>query len=138
MTSSASTVSEPVATVRGTVEALFFSSPKFSAGRLRTGEGEAVSFAGALMVRAHDAVVLHDRSTRASMRLLPRDTLSVHPRTSIQVVATRTLFRVAIDVRQACSQMRQCSTPLMEEYARWCAWLARCFDVDAAPPGSPH
>jgi exodeoxyribonuclease V alpha subunit len=59
MTSPASTVSDALATVRGTVEALFFSSPKFSAGRLRTGEGAVVSFAGALMVRAHDAVVLH-------------------------------------------------------------------------------
>lgn len=60
MTSAASAVSETV-TVRGTVEALFFSSPKFSAGRLRTAEQQTVSFAGALMVRAHDAVVLHGR-----------------------------------------------------------------------------
>ena len=59
MTSAASTVHDALATVRGTVEALFFSSPKFSAGRLRTGDGQNVSFAGALMVRAHDAVVLH-------------------------------------------------------------------------------
>lgn len=59
MTSTASTVSEPIVTVRGTVEALFFSSPKFSAGRLRTQDGQAVSFAGPLMVRANNAVVLH-------------------------------------------------------------------------------
>ncbi len=59
MTSPASTVSDAVATVRGTVEALFFASPKFSAGRLRTSDGQSVSFAGALMVRAHDALVLH-------------------------------------------------------------------------------
>ena len=59
MTAAASAVSETLVTVRGTVEALFFSSPKFSAGRLRTGEGQPVSFAGSLMVRAHDAVVLH-------------------------------------------------------------------------------
>jgi exodeoxyribonuclease V alpha subunit len=52
---------EAVVTVRGTVEALFYASPKFSAGRLRTGAAETVSFAGALMVRAHDAVVLHGR-----------------------------------------------------------------------------
>ncbi|TMQ21427.1 MAG: AAA family ATPase, partial [Deltaproteobacteria bacterium] len=59
MTSAASAVSETLVTVRGTVEALFFSSPRFSAGRLRTGDGQTVSFAGSLMVRAHDAVVLH-------------------------------------------------------------------------------
>jgi len=46
-------------TVRGTVEALFYTSPKFSAGRLRVGAAETVSFAGALMVCVHDAVVLH-------------------------------------------------------------------------------
>ncbi len=45
-------------TVRGTVEALFYTSPKFSAGRLRVDAAETVSFAGALMVRVHDAVVL--------------------------------------------------------------------------------
>jgi len=50
---------ETVVTVRGTVEALFYASPKFSAGRLRADAGQTVSFAGALMVRAHDAVVLH-------------------------------------------------------------------------------
>lgn len=61
MTSAASALSETFVTVRGTVEVLFFSSPKFSAGRLRTGEGQTVSFAGALMVRGHDAVVLHGR-----------------------------------------------------------------------------
>jgi exodeoxyribonuclease V alpha subunit len=61
MTSPASAVSEALATARGTVEALFFSSPKFSAGRLRTGDGQIVSFAGSLMVRVHDAVVLHGR-----------------------------------------------------------------------------
>ena len=46
-------------TVRGTVEALFYTSPKFSAGRLRVDATETVSFAGALMVRVQDAVVLH-------------------------------------------------------------------------------
>jgi exodeoxyribonuclease V alpha subunit len=54
-------VNEAVVTVRGTVEALFYASPKFSAGRLRTDSAETVSFAGALMVRAHDAVVLQGR-----------------------------------------------------------------------------
>jgi exodeoxyribonuclease V alpha subunit len=52
-------VNEAVVTVRGTVEALFYTSPTFSAGRLRVDAGQTVSFAGALMVRAHDAVVLH-------------------------------------------------------------------------------
>jgi exodeoxyribonuclease V alpha subunit len=61
MTSAASAVAGTLVTVRGTVEALFFSSPKFSAGRLRTTDGQTVSFAGALMVRAHDAIVLHGR-----------------------------------------------------------------------------
>ncbi len=46
-------------TVRGRIETLFYSSPQFSAGRLRTDAGDSVSFAGALMVRQHDAVVLH-------------------------------------------------------------------------------
>jgi exodeoxyribonuclease V alpha subunit len=45
--------------VRGRVDAVFFASPKFSAGRLRTEAGDAVSFAGSLMVQEHDAVVLH-------------------------------------------------------------------------------
>ena len=45
--------------IRGRVDAVFYASPKFSAGRLRTESGDAVSFAGALMVKEHDAVVLH-------------------------------------------------------------------------------
>ncbi len=45
-------------TVRGRVETVFYSSPQFSAGRLRTASGDTVSFAGALMVRQHDPVVL--------------------------------------------------------------------------------
>jgi exodeoxyribonuclease V alpha subunit len=48
-----------VASIRGRVDALFYSSPQFSAGRLRTDSGDTVSFAGALMVRQHDPVVLH-------------------------------------------------------------------------------
>jgi exodeoxyribonuclease V alpha subunit len=47
------------ASIRGRVDALFYSSPQFSAGRLRTDSGDTVSFAGALMVRQHDPVVLH-------------------------------------------------------------------------------
>lgn len=55
----ARTTNETSATVRGRVEALFYSSPQFSAGRLRTDAGDTVSFAGSLMVREHDPVVLH-------------------------------------------------------------------------------
>lgn len=51
--------SESQQTIRGRVDALFYSSPQFSAGRLRTDCGETVSFAGALMVRQHDPVILH-------------------------------------------------------------------------------
>lgn len=47
------------ASIRGRVDSLFYSSPQFSAGRLRTDSGDTVSFAGALMVRQHDPVVLH-------------------------------------------------------------------------------
>lgn len=50
--------------VRGRVEAVFYASPRFSAGRLRTEDGRTVSFAGALMVQQHDAVVLHGRFER--------------------------------------------------------------------------
>ena len=46
-------------TLRGRVELVFYASPQFSAGRLRTLEGDNASFAGALMVREHDPVVLH-------------------------------------------------------------------------------
>ena len=45
--------------VRGRVETIFYASPKFSAGRLRTAAGESVSFAGSLMVQQQDPVVLH-------------------------------------------------------------------------------
>ncbi len=55
----ARSTNEAAATVRGRIEALFFSSPQFSAGRLRTDSGDTVSFAGSLMVREHDPVVLH-------------------------------------------------------------------------------
>lgn len=55
----ARSTNEAAATVRGRIEALFFSSPQFSAGRLRTDSGDTVSFAGSLMVQEHDPVVLH-------------------------------------------------------------------------------
>lgn len=45
--------------IRGRVDTLFYASPKFSAGRLRTVTGESVSFAGSLMVKVEDTVVLH-------------------------------------------------------------------------------
>jgi len=51
--------SESRQTIRGRVDAVFYASPKFSAGRLRTESGDSVSFAGALMVQEHDPVVLH-------------------------------------------------------------------------------
>src|SRR5690606_6711057 len=53
------TTTNASATVRGRVETLFYSSPKFLAGRLRVDAWQTVSFAGALMVREHDPVVLH-------------------------------------------------------------------------------
>ncbi len=50
---------ESLTTLKGRVEAVFFASPDFSAGRLRAEGGETVHFAGPIMVRLHDPVVLH-------------------------------------------------------------------------------
>ena len=50
---------EPAATVRGRVDEVFYSSPRFSAGRLRTVEGQSISFAGPVMIREHEPVILH-------------------------------------------------------------------------------
>jgi exodeoxyribonuclease V alpha subunit len=47
--------------IRGTVETVFYSGPTFSAGRLRTSEGEDVKFAGRVFVRTSDAVRLEGR-----------------------------------------------------------------------------
>jgi exodeoxyribonuclease V alpha subunit len=53
--------------VSGRVTRLFFSSPEFSAGRLRTDDGKEVAFSGPLMVKIQDRVTLrgaferHDR-----------------------------------------------------------------------------
>lgn len=47
--------------IRGTVETVFYSGPTFSAGRLRTSEGEDVKFAGRVFVRMGDAVRLEGR-----------------------------------------------------------------------------
>ena len=54
-----SALRESAATVRGRVEEVFYSSPRFSAGRLRTAEGQSISFAGPVMIREHEPVVLH-------------------------------------------------------------------------------
>lgn len=51
-------MTKPIQTVQGHVETLFFSSPTFSAGKLRADDGNIVSFAGALMVKESDPVVL--------------------------------------------------------------------------------
>lgn len=45
------------ATVKGTIERLFYSTPAFTAGRILTDEGDVVSFAGKVMVREQDPVV---------------------------------------------------------------------------------
>jgi exodeoxyribonuclease V alpha subunit len=49
------------ATIRGTIEKVFFAGGKFSAGRLRTDSGEDVQFAGNLFAQEHDSVVLNGR-----------------------------------------------------------------------------
>ncbi len=54
-----SALKELAATVRGRVDEVFYSSPRFSAGRLRTAEGRTVSFAGPVMIREHEPVILH-------------------------------------------------------------------------------
>src|SRR3990172_13317820 len=55
--------SDPTEQLRGNVERLFFSDPRFSAGRLDTGGKDSIAFAGPLMVRVGDSVVLHGRWT---------------------------------------------------------------------------
>lgn len=44
--------------VRGVVDRLFFSSPGWSAGRLKASDGQSIPFAGALMVQESSAVIL--------------------------------------------------------------------------------
>jgi exodeoxyribonuclease V alpha subunit len=56
--SSSSSSSNAAVTVRGRVEAVFFSSPKFSAGRLRVADGSQIMFAGPMMAAVHDALIL--------------------------------------------------------------------------------
>jgi exodeoxyribonuclease V alpha subunit len=45
-------------TLRGVVEAVYYSGANFSAGRLRTADDKVVPFAGKVFVREHDAVLL--------------------------------------------------------------------------------
>jgi exodeoxyribonuclease V alpha subunit len=47
--------------IRGIVDAVFYSGPTFSAGRLVTPDGGEVKFAGKVFVREHDAVRLEGR-----------------------------------------------------------------------------
>jgi len=58
LSSSSSSSSDAAVTVRGRVEAVFYSSPKFSAGRLRAADGSHVTFAGPMMAAVHDALIL--------------------------------------------------------------------------------
>ena len=53
-----SAVTQQAATLRGVVQAIFHAGANFSAGRLRTDEGESVRFAGKVFVREHDPVSL--------------------------------------------------------------------------------
>jgi exodeoxyribonuclease V alpha subunit len=46
------------ASIRGVVETVFYSGPKFSAGRFRTADGAVVKFAGKVFLRENDAVRL--------------------------------------------------------------------------------
>ena len=48
-------------TVRGRVETVFYAGPRFSAGRLRTADGDEVQFAGRLFARENEPVVLNGR-----------------------------------------------------------------------------
>ncbi|HUT54375.1 MAG TPA: AAA family ATPase [bacterium] len=49
------------ATLRGTIEKVFFAGGKFSAGRLKTDAGEDIQFAGNLFAQENDSVVLNGR-----------------------------------------------------------------------------
>lgn len=53
-----SAVTQQTATLRGIVQAIFHAGANFSAGRLRTDEGESVRFAGKVFVRENDPVSL--------------------------------------------------------------------------------
>ena len=49
--------------LRGIVEVVFYSGPAFSAGRLRTSEGNLITFAGKVFARENDAVRLEGQWT---------------------------------------------------------------------------
>lgn len=53
-----SAVTQQAASLRGVVQAIFHAGANFSAGRLRTDEGESVRFAGKVFVRENDPVSL--------------------------------------------------------------------------------
>ena len=55
---SALKVNQGAQALRGQVETLFFSSPRFSAGRLRTADGKEVMFTGGFCLREGDPIVL--------------------------------------------------------------------------------
>ncbi|MCE9635619.1 MAG: AAA family ATPase [Planctomycetes bacterium] len=71
-------------TVRGVVATVFFASPKFSAGRLRAADGTVLSFAGEVVVREHQPVVLTGSWER-------------HPKYGRQFKATSLLHDLAPD-----------------------------------------
>ena len=49
--------------IRGIVEMVFYSGPTFSAGRLRTSDGNLIAFAGKVFARENDAVRLEGEWT---------------------------------------------------------------------------
>jgi len=50
--------------LRGIVEATYYSGPRFTAGRLRTNDGSCVNFAGKVFAKENDAVVLEGTWTK--------------------------------------------------------------------------
>jgi exodeoxyribonuclease V alpha subunit len=77
---------EPLVTIKGRVERIFFTSPDFSAGLLDPGSGESLSFAGPLAVKVNDRVILHGRWTE-------------HEKFGRQVKVARFEFDQALDAR---------------------------------------
>jgi exodeoxyribonuclease V alpha subunit len=56
-------ISEVRCSIRGIVEMVFYSGPTFSAGRLRTSDGNLIAFAGKVFARENDAVRLEGQWT---------------------------------------------------------------------------
>ncbi len=52
------TLTTPVTKIRGRIEAVYYAGARFSAGRLITPDGDAISFAGKLYAREQDQVIL--------------------------------------------------------------------------------